>query len=66
MLNGVKRLCEVKFKKNDRPLGSFALVDVLKTPRQAVLNGSTPKKAILVAVDTFQDHTLETISQKLG
>ena len=66
MLDGVESLCEVQLKKNDWPLGSFALMDVFKTPFQTVLNGSTPQKTILIAMDTFQDHTLKTICQKLG
>jgi len=51
MLNCVEGLREIQLKKDDGSLRSFALVYILKTPGQAVLNRTTPKKSILIAVD---------------
>ena len=66
MLNCVEGLREIQLKEDDVSLRGFALVCILKTPGQAILNRTTPKKTILIAVDASEDHFLKAVSKQLS
>ena len=66
MLNCVEGLHEIQLKEDDGSLRGFALVYILKTPGQAILNRTTPKKTILIAVDASENHFLKAVSKHLS
>ena len=66
MLNCVEGLREIQLKKDDGSLRSFALVYILKTPGQAILNRTTPKKTILIVVDASEYDFLKAVSKQLS
>ena len=63
MLNCIEWLYEIELEDDDGPLRRLTLMYILKTPSQAILDRSTPKKTILITVDASEDHFLEMISQ---
>ena len=66
MLNRVKSLRKIQFQQDNWPLGGLALMNVLETPSEAVLNRPTPEKTVLITMDAPKNHFLKTIRKQLG
>ena len=61
MLNRIKCFSEVQFQENDFAFRSLALVYILKGPSKTVMDGSFFQEPILVFMNNFQDHSLQSI-----
>ena len=57
---------KIKFKQNGLPPRCLALIDVLISPSQAILYGSSLNKTILVLMNNRSDDFLSSISHKFG
>lgn len=55
MLYSVEGLFEIELKDDDLPSRLMALMDILKTPTYAVLNGAALNKSILVLMNELHD-----------
>lgn len=66
MFNSVKGFCKVQFHNDYLLLRMMTLVNVFKTPCQAILNGSELNETILIPVDNLKHNLLESLCQKFG
>ena len=66
MLNCIECLREIEHKEDDGAFRCFTLVNVFKTPGQTILDRSTTKKTVLIAMYTSQDHFLKPIGQNFS
>ena len=66
MFNCIKSLFKINLKDHYRPPRLFTLMKILKTPSQAVLNGSAFDETILIIMNTSGHHLMYSIGQDFG
>ena len=66
MLNCTKCLREIELEEDGWLLRLLTLMYILKTPGQAILNRTTPKKTILIVVDASEYDFLKAVSKQLS
>ena len=66
MLNRVKSLLKVELKENDGPLRLFALVNLFKTPGQAVLNSSGFNEPMPILMNAPQNFLSKPVGSHFG
>ena len=58
MIYCIKCLGKIKFEKHNFFLGALSLINIFKSPREAVLNGTAFKEAVLVTMNDFENNPL--------
>ena len=66
MIDHIKGLLKVKFQKDYLLFRLVALIDILISPSQAILNTPVIKETILVFMDHTQNHFLKSVGKEFG